>query len=131
MAIHKVTLEKGITVGDVTHREVTLKELSAGDVMEAMDESERLLMVPTTTGELEAQLVLSNAALGINTLRKQIASLGEIEGPLEREQMALLSHTDLELLQAGAQELDAILAKAVIQRGRSDAASEGGREEDK
>ncbi|KJZ09425.1 hypothetical protein TW85_22010 [Marinomonas sp. S3726] len=120
--MHKVTLDKGISVGDKTYKKVTLKALSAGDVISAMEESERVVMVPTPNG-LEPSLLMSNALMGVNTLRRQIKTLGELEGPLEREQLDLLSDKDLEILQAGVTDMDNAIAKAVSERGRDDAAS--------
>lgn len=116
--MHKVTLQKGLTVGEKTYKEAVLRELSAGDIMAAMEESERVVMTPTSNG-VEPVLLLSNALMGINTLRRQIASLGEIQGPLEREQMNLLSDVDLGLLQQGVAELDLAVAKDIGDRGRS------------
>lgn len=122
MAKHKVTLIKGITVGVDQHLEAVLKELTAGDVIEAAQESERLIMVPGNNGQ-EPRLVHSNALMGINTLRRQIASIGEIQGPIEMDQLALLSDQDLGILQAAAEAMDTAVATAVINRGRSKAAS--------
>lgn len=122
MAQTTVKLQKGITVGEVQNRNAVLRELTAGDVIAAAEESERLIMVPNGN-ESEPRLVLSNALMGINTLRRQIAQLGEIQGPLEIEQLSLLSETDLELLQNAAESMDSAVAKAVTDRGRADAAS--------
>lgn len=129
MAQHTVKLEKGITIGEEHHLEVVLKELTAGDVIDAAQESERLIMVPGPNGT-EPRLVQSNALMGANTLRRQIASLGDIEGPLEMEQLALLSDRDLEILQGAVEMMDAAVATAVTDRGRSDAASGGDTESD-
>lgn len=129
MAEHTVTLDKGITIGSKSNKQAVLKELSAGDVIEAMQESERLIMVPGPNGQ-EPRLVHSNALMGVHTLRRQVARLGEIEGPLEIDQLALLSDRDLETLQAAADAMDAAVAQAVSDRGRSNAASEHDRESD-
>lgn len=119
MAQHTVTLEKGLTVGDKTYTTATLKELSAGDVIAAMEESERVIMVPNASGSLEPTLLLSNSLMGVNTLRRQIASIGDIQGPIEREQLNLLSDADLLLLQQGVQEMDAAAAQDISARGRA------------
>lgn len=120
--MHTIELEKGLKVGDTTHKTATLREPSAGDLINAMAESERVVIVPNAAGG-EPQLLLSNTALSINTLRRQIVSLGDIKGPLEHEQLNLLSATDLQLLQNAADTLDNAAAKAMDARGRSDATS--------
>ena len=119
MAQHTVTLEKGLTVGDKNHNIATLRELSAGDVIAAMEESERVIMVPNGSGSVEPSLLLSNSLMGVNTLRRQIASIGDIQGPIERDQLNLLSDTDLMLLQQGVQEMDAATAEDISARGRA------------
>lgn len=122
MAQHTFELEKGLMVGNVPQTTVVLRELTAGDVVAALEESEKLIMVPGPNG-MQPALVQSNAMMGINTLRRQIASLGEIQGPLERDKFDLLSGADLEILQAEADKMDAaVLGVAVADRGRSEAA---------
>ncbi len=121
--MHKITLEKGLSVGTQVFKEVTLKELTAGDVLAAMEESERVVMVPTENG-LEPTLLMSNASMSVNTLRRQIHSVGELSGPLEREQLNLLSSKDLDILQIGLVDMDKAIAKAIFERGRSGATSE-------
>lgn len=118
----KVTLHKGLTVGEKVHNIATLRELNAGDVLRAMEESERVVMVPTANG-IEPSLLMSNALMGVNTLRRQIVSIGEIQGPIEREQLDLLSDRDLDILQKGASDMEKAIVKALSERGRSGATS--------
>lgn len=118
----KVTLHKGLTVGEKIQNVATLRELNAGDVLKAMEESERVVMVPTANG-IEPTLLMSSALMGVNTLRRQIVSIGEIQGPLEREQLDLLSDRDLDILQTGASDMEKAIAKALIERGRPGATS--------
>ena len=120
--MHKITLSKGIKIGEKIHNIAELRELNAGDVIAAMEESERVVMVPTPNG-LEPTLLMSSALMGVNTLRRQIASIGDINGPLEREQLNLLSDKDLDLLQSGVSAMDSALAKVIRDRGRDDATS--------
>lgn len=123
MAQHKVELEKGITIGDTAHKVAYLRELNAGDVIAAMEESERVIMAPNGSGSVEPVLLLSNSLMGVNTLRRQIASIGDIKGPIERDQLNLLSDTDLMLLQQGVQSMDHAAAQAITSRGRTEATS--------
>lgn len=116
--MHQVTLEKGLMVGEKQHIKATLRPLSAGDIIAAMEESERVIMAPNGEGKFEPTLLLSNALMGVNTLRRQVASLGEIQGPLEVEQFKLLSDIDLDLLQKGVTAMDMATAKAIVERGR-------------
>ncbi|MGO2354635.1 MAG: hypothetical protein ACTH58_07845 [Marinomonas foliarum] len=118
----KVTLHKGLKVGEKIQNVATLRELNAGDVLKAMEESERVVMVPTANG-IEPTLLMSNALMGVNTLRRQIVSIGEIQGPLEREQLDLLSDRDLDILQTCASDMEKAIAKALIERGRPGATS--------
>lgn len=125
MAEHKLTLAKGITIGSVANTLATLRQLTAGDVIEAMEEAEKLLMVPGPNG-FEPRLVHSPALMSVHSLRRQIASIGEVKGPLEMEMFNTLSDEDLALLQEGCEKLDAAIAASLEQRGRSAAAGSEG-----
>lgn len=129
MAQHTVELVKGISVGGRPNKTAVLRELTAGDLIDAMAESERLIMVPGPNGP-EPQLVMSNALLGIHTLRRQILSLGEIQGPIELEQLKLLAHEDMQLLETAVSDLDKAAAAEIISRGRSEAAGAGDQSSD-
>jgi phage FluMu protein gp41 len=109
MADIECTLDKGITVGDKTHRVATLREHTAGDVIESMSDSEKVVATPDGY-----QLVQSPSLISVHTLRRQIVSIGDIKGPLEIEQLKLLSSTDMDLLNDYANRLD-VAAFAVKQ----------------
>lgn len=122
-----IDLQDGLTIGSVTYKTVILRQLTAGDVQAASEAAERL--VSTATGELA--LVSSPARMGQEVLRRQIAMLedgngGKFDGPLEPDDMARLTLTDLNTLQMGVGILDAHVEKAVEamgKRGRPDAGS--------
>lgn len=122
-----ITLTDGLVLGSATYRVVILRQLTAGDVQEASEAAERL--VSTATGELA--LVSSPARMGQEMLRRQVAMLeddngGKFDGPLEPQDMANLTVTDLRVLQIGVAILDARVEKAVEamgKRGRSAAGS--------
>ncbi len=128
MSTIEVTLQKGLRVGQISHTIAVLREPSAGDVIDASMDAEKVVMVPTGVdgaghAVMEPQLVTSPTLVGINVLRRQIVRIGAIDGPLERELLDKLSPTDLNLLQAKAQELEAASIE-VAQRGRADHAGE-------
>lgn len=122
-----IDLQDGLTIGSVTYKTVILRQLNAGDVQEASEAAERL--VSTATGELA--LVSSPARMGQEMLRRQVARMeddngGKFDGPLESDDMARLTITDLSALQMGVAILDAHVEKAVesmTKRGRADAGS--------
>jgi phage FluMu protein gp41 len=126
MAEITVKLAQGLKIGNTSCCVAVLRELTAGDLIDAMKESERLVMVPASSGRAEPQLLISNTLLSINTLRRQIASIGEMKGPIELETLSLLSAADLSLLQGQAEAMDSARAKDIEDRGRSEAAGEGG-----
>lgn len=114
-----IELQDGLTIGSVTYKTVILRQLNAGDVQKASEAAERL--VSTATGDLA--LVSSPARMGQEMLRRQIARLeddndGKFDGPLEPEDMARLTVTDLSALQMGVAILDAHVEKAVEAMGK-------------
>lgn len=118
MATIECTLKKGLTEGDKTHTHCIIREPTAGDVIAASEESEKVVALGT-----EPVLVTSPTLVGINTLRRQIVSIGDITGPLEREMLDRLSAEDLNLVQQHANKLER--AGEVAQRGRTDGEGEG------
>lgn len=120
MAEVTVELEKGLVVGEKTHTTAVIRELTAGDIFDAQAEAERV--VHTEEGP---QLVASPSAVGIHTLRRQIAKIGDVEGPLSLGEMRKLHPVDLELLQEECEKLEqaviaAIASREVTRRGRTD-----------
>lgn len=122
-----VDLQDGLSIGKAAYRRAILRQLTAGDVQAASEAAERLVATPT--GDLA--LVSSPARMGREMLRRQVARLeddngGKFDGPLEPEDMARLTVTDLRALQMGVAILDAQVEKAVEAmgtRGRADAGS--------
>lgn len=125
-------LPNGITQGDTTHCKCVLGEPTAGDVLAANEESEKVVLVPVGVDEkanaiTEPQLVVSPSLVSVHLLRRQIKSIGEIKGPIEIEIFNKLSAKDLAEIQTQATDLDqaAINAsRAVAQSGRPDSAGE-------
>jgi phage FluMu protein gp41 len=97
---------------------VTLRSLTAGDIIDARAESERVVETPAGY-----RLITSNELMALNVLRRQILSVGVIQGPLSIAQLRLLSHSDLQLLESEADALDAAeMSERLASRGRADQA---------
>ena len=119
MATATVTLEKGLKIGEVTHLEAEVREPSAGDILDASEESERL--IPTPTGY---QLIPSPTLVGVHVMRRQIVRIGDHPGPLTLAEIRKLSSGDLQRLQQTAQRLEDAAGKGIEGRGRLDKAPE-------
>ncbi|MEZ3294135.1 hypothetical protein AB9L78_25910 [Escherichia coli] len=112
-----VDLLDGLPFGESREYRVTFRELTAKDSIDAESEAERLM--ETRNGPV---LVASPALRGIALLRRQIAAVGQIEGPLSPRQIGQLSERDLSRLMAAVSLLDSAMAgKLVVERGRPDA----------
>lgn len=118
-----VMLAHGLTVGDALLKEVVLREATAGDVLEAQEAAERLVFAPTANGA-EPVLVPSPSRVGVEVLRRQIVSIGDVSGPLELKLLHKLHPEDLNLLLAKSDELDGAavgqMSDGASQRGRDD-----------
>jgi phage FluMu protein gp41 len=120
MASAKFQLQDGYLVGEKKLLDVELREVTAGDIVEAQADSEKL--VHTSEGW---QFVLSPSAVGINVLRRQIVRIGDVDGPLSVKDICRLSARDLERLQSEADALEqaalaATASQGAAQRGRSE-----------
>jgi len=114
MATLTITLDDGIKVGDDVLTQATLREPTAGDVIDAQEESEKL--VETLDGP---RLVSSPTLSGAGMLRRQIVRIGNLEGPLSMSDLRKLSPRDMHALQTAANKLDSALAgEALTDRGR-------------
>lgn len=102
---------------EVVHRHVVLGELTAGDIIEAQQESERLVMTPKGPA-----LVSSPALVGALTLCRQVKKIGDVE-IMELSMLSKLHEDDLEILQIEAAKLSQAAEEAgkeLSDRGRSD-----------
>jgi phage FluMu protein gp41 len=87
MANTVVNLRDGLKIGEVKHIDVEIREATAGDLVEAAVESEKLIHVP---GE-GSLLVTSPTLIGANTIRRQIVRVGDYKGPLSLAELKLFS----------------------------------------
>ncbi|EEY7235397.1 hypothetical protein E9R69_002121 [Escherichia coli] len=116
-----VDLLDGLPFGETREYRVTFRELTAKDSIDAEAEAEAERVVETNNGPM---LIASPSLRGVALLRRQIAAVGDIEGPLSPRQIGQLSERDLSRLMAAVSLLDTALAgKLAADRGRSGAVS--------
>lgn len=126
MAKIEFTLEHGIPFGRGKDKEmqydVVLRELTTADVIDARTDSEKVIFVPDDEGNGKAITVVSEVSMGLELLRRQIASVGEIKGPLSMKQLRAMKLTDFDLLNIHAEKLDAA-TEVIAKRGRLEQSS--------
>ena len=106
-----IQLTHGLSYGkgaeEVKQFDVELRELNAGDLIEAEQASERMVMTPKGPG--------------YEMMRRSIAHIGIIQGPLSMALLKTLHQDDLELLLTATNvQSDTAIAtvKQVIDEGR-------------
>lgn len=125
----KFDLIHGLVLNEKALKRVELRAPNAGDVIDAQEESEKLVYA-MINGSLAPTLVTSPSLVGINVLRRQVRLLDEPNLILELSLLKKLHIDDLELIQAKAGELDQALAsraaaREVTDRGRDDGGGGG------
>lgn len=121
MANLKFTLEDGLKVGDQIHKEVELRELTAGDMLDAEAEIEELVLTENGTVTYKT----SPVKLSHELLRRSIAKLGSLPMPLSQAEFRLLTRTDLIILQTNARKIDQAMVEKISERGRRNQAASG------
>jgi len=129
MATHKFELKVGLKLEDKLYKHVELRAVTAGDVIDAQEESERLVHT-LQNGVPTPVLVTSPSLVAVNVLRRQIVRIGNIEGPLDIDVMRKFDITDFEMIQDEAAKLDIAMAATravseVTERGRDDGGGGG------
>ena len=100
--------------------DITFRELTAGDIIDAQMASERV--VETKAGP---QLVSSPSQMGLEMLRRQIATVGAIKGPLSLILLKKMSQRDFHRVSLATDLRDVAQAAAMTpERGRVAAVSE-------
>ncbi len=118
MANITLALPDGLKIGEEVHKEAELREASAGDMIAAMSDTEKVIATP------EGYQIAANPALvGIAVLGRQIVRIGTHKGPLTMAEMGYLSAMDLSLLQAEADKLEQAALNRIAERGRHSAPS--------
>lgn len=118
-----LAIKDGLPFGQGDEREmqydVTLRDLTGKDIIEAELAAERV--VDTRQGP---QLVRSPAMISFEMLRRQIARIGRINGPLPMTLLRQLSQSDIErLLLAQRLRNSALVSALSAESGRLDAVS--------
>jgi len=117
--IHGLRTGSG-TSDEAMHKTVRLRELNSRDVIDSQLAAERVVIGDNG----KAVAYCSEVLMGIEMMRRQIASLGNIPGPLDMKQIYALHPEDLKLLNEKASQLDDLLEDTAY-RGRTDAAGSG------
>jgi phage FluMu protein gp41 len=110
---HSFELEDGLQLVEKTHTTCVVRPLTAGDILDAQQDAERLMATPNGY-----QLVVSDSAMGFHLARRQIVRLGDIPGPLSVDDMRKLSGRDMERINKQLDGLDQAVAGALADRGR-------------
>ncbi len=113
MANTTIMLADGLTVGDVAHKLVELKEYTAGDLIDACAAAEKVVYT-----EQGPALVASPTVTDMELLRRQIVRIGDHKGPLSMAELRRLSGRDLDALRNASGALDHGAALAAANRGR-------------
>tara|TARA_R110000787_G_scaffold26344_34_gene73787 strand:+ start:747 stop:1094 length:348 start_codon:yes stop_codon:yes gene_type:complete len=115
MARKIVALDGGWKIGETEYDEVELRDIHAGDLIEAGEAAERV--VYDTNGN--PTLVQSPTRMSIEVLFRQIVRIGELKDvPVTREMLTGLGPEDLDKLTREAETLSAA-AEAAVARGRA------------
>lgn len=118
MAQMTFILKDGFKMGEETHFEVGLKELSSGDLIDAQMAAEKIVIQDGV-----AVAYTSDVIFGLEMLVRQVEFIGSFQGPLQIKELRKLSPGDLNELQKQTSLLDKMLMKEFEQRGRPKGAS--------
>lgn len=121
----KVTLIHGYKLGEAALKTAVIRPYNTADLMDAEEESEKLVSALTPEGTMEHKLVLSPTLYGRNIFRRQIVRFDDVGGPFEIAELKQNLHPDdYALLQQKTDELDQAVAakeasKEVAKAGKS------------
>jgi len=121
----KVPLIHGYKMGKATLKIAVIRPYNTSDLMDAEEESEKLVAAPNSDNAVEPTLVLSPALFGRNVFRRQIVRFDDVGGPFEISELKKNLHPDdYALLQMKISELDQAVAakeaaKVVTKQGKS------------
>lgn len=103
MSQHKTEfkLKHGIKYGEDMQFDVVLREPTAGDIIDASVESEKLIATPDGY-----QLIASPTLVGALTICKQLVSIGVIQAPVSITDFKKLHPEDMQLIQDAAMNLE-------------------------
>ncbi|SNR59556.1 Mu-like prophage FluMu protein gp41 [Humidesulfovibrio mexicanus] len=104
MANLTFSLHYGLKIGEDVLKEVVLREMTAGDILDAKEDAEKMVLAPE--GPV---LVTSPTRFGTELLRRQIVKIGNLSGPIALSELKRLHPADLNMIQAKADEIDIAL----------------------
>lgn len=114
----ELVLKHGLQYGDDLQKNVTLKELTTADLLEAQLAAEKLVFDKNGN----PSLVNSPALFGYELLRRQIAKIGVLNGPISLAQLKQLHPEDVDVINIYLETMEQAKAQQVLERGRLDAA---------
>ncbi|PKF49253.1 phage tail assembly protein [Enterovibrio nigricans] len=123
MAVLTFELEDGYKVGESTHFEVGLRELTPTDIFEAQLASEKISIIDN-----RPYAYTSDVQMGMELLCRQVEYIGVIQGPFRFKELLKLTSSDFALVQRKAAELDKAMMPAemmeeIEERGRDEIAN--------
>jgi phage FluMu protein gp41 len=133
MARVNVPLKHGLKIGKTVFKNAVLREVESGDIIDAHEESEKLVSVVNAKGELEHVFVPSPTMVGVHILRRQIFKIGDVLGPFELSDIKRFHPDDLNTLQEEANQMDSAAVNVledISERGRNDASDDTSAEHD-
>lgn len=104
------TLTDGLKVGEDTYKDVVLQTLTGQHMIDADAAAERV--VETSKGPV---LVKSPSRMTYELLRRAIASIGPIQGPISLAELGKLSVRDLGFLEEKAFEHQELTVSAAVE----------------
>lgn len=103
-------LKDGVKKFGKLHVDVTLRSATAGDIIDATQEAERLVITPQGPA-----LVASPILTGAQVTRRRVVKLGDMDGPIDMDLLKEFSADDLGLVQMKCDELDTALGREAAQ----------------
>jgi phage FluMu protein gp41 len=110
MATMTIMLRHGLKVGDAVHYEAELREIDAGDILDAIAESEKMVMTPNGTFQMVRSPILATVAV----IRRRLVRIGSFEGPFTTEILRALLASDFALLAGASDKMDSALVEEAV-----------------
>lgn len=104
----KVELKQGLKVGEVVHKDVEVRSMTAGDSILANERAEKAYYMPDGS----IQVAASPNLVGKYLLLRRIVKLGSLQPPLSEKELEALPYADYEYLISEIQKADKAEAKA-------------------
>lgn len=86
-------LQDGVTINGITHKEVELRSLTGGDIIESVEKANQVFLTPQ--GPV---LIAPDIKIMVNALLRIIVKFGTMETPLSKVVFDKISAADLDIL---------------------------------